>query len=673
MTPTRNTVIESVGVYFPARTMSTREVLDGCRTTIRFPLERITGIKSRHVAGDTEFSIDLAKKAVAECLAKSTLTPDHVDLLICSNISRFDGPNFCVSYEPNTSVKLKKHFGFDNALAFDVGSACSGMFVAIQIVDAFIKAGMIRSGLVVSGEYISNLTRTAQLEIESNMDPRLACLTLGDAGAAVMLQEGPDDSVGFHEIDLCTLGRYSTHCLAGPTDKEHGGGIMVTKALQLTNVAVKYGSKHALRVLDHAGWAPESFQHLIMHQTSRTTLRSAMREINRLVKKRVCHWSNTIDNLADRGNTASTAHVVALMDSITSGTIGSGDRVVFAISGSGQTIGTALYTLDDLPDRLRQVDGDRTTKQPAVAAPAAAGKPHARKLRIAGWGSTMPNDHGGIDSLELLKCAATACLDRSSYHRNDIGLLIYAGVYRSEFITEPAIASLLAGELNINATGNSPGGKTTLAFDVFNGALGLLNACHLALPLIRATNATSAMVVTAEIENNAADFPESLLGVCEIGSALIVEEAAADGVGFGTFLFRSFTDHLNAFTSHVTNRDGKRFLDVVESPDIERHYISGIVETVDELLSLEGLDMSHIDRIFPPQKSASFISRVAAALHVPEDKCVDAVGAGRDLFTSSVPCAWQFAYDNDLVTAGDVGLIICVGSGIQVGCAIYYF
>ena len=60
-------------------------------------------------------------------------------------------------------------------------------------------------------------------------------------------------------------------------------------------------------------------------------------------------------------------------------------------------------------------------------------------------------------------------------------------------------------------------------------------------------------------------------------------------------------------------------------------------------------------------------------MNVPEDKCINAVGAGRDLFTSSVPCAWQFAHDNDLVTAGDVGLIICVGSGIQVGCAIYYF
>ena len=174
---------------------------------MNFPLEQLTGIVSRRIAGETEFAIDLAKKAVANCLENSKYGPEDIDLLICANISRCDGPNFHVSFEPSTSVRLKQHFGFTNALVFDVSNACTGMFTALFIVDAFLKAGLIRRGMVVSGEYITHLIQTAQKEIEGYMDSRLACLTVGDAGAAMILEEAPSSKVGFHELELYTLGR----------------------------------------------------------------------------------------------------------------------------------------------------------------------------------------------------------------------------------------------------------------------------------------------------------------------------------------------------------------------------------------------------------------------------------------------------------------------------------
>src|SRR5205814_10076653 len=100
---------------------------------------------------------------------------------------------------------------------------------------------------------------------------------------------------------------------------------------------------------EHAGWPPESFHHLIMHQTSRMTLNSASREINRLFKSKICTDENTINNLEQRGNTASTSHFVAVADNISNKKINTGDKIVFSVSGSGLTIGTALYVFDDLP------------------------------------------------------------------------------------------------------------------------------------------------------------------------------------------------------------------------------------------------------------------------------------------------------------------------------------
>jgi 3-oxoacyl-[acyl-carrier-protein] synthase III len=667
-----NTLIESLGVYLPGKEVSTEDVLRGCKKKLRFPLERMSGIKSRRVAGDAEFGIDLAKRAIERCLATSKYAPSDVDVVISASVGHCDGPDLWISFEPSTSVRLKEHFGFHKALSFDVASACSGMFVGIYLVDAMIKLGLITCGLVVSGEFISHLTTTAQKEIEGYLDPRLACLTLGDAGAAIMLEGTRRADAGFSAIDLCTLGSYATYCIAGPTDREHGGAVMWTDALRLTDAAAKHGSTHALKTMTRAGWRTDSFQHLIMHQTSSTALSGAMNEINRMFRRPVCHAANTIDNLANRGNTSSTTHFVALADGILEDRIRSGDRLVLAISGSGLTFGTALYTLDDLPDRMRGRVAAPPPESIATSKGACSRKGlQTARIRVESLG-TAPRATVR-DSMELLKMAVTDCLDRSSYRRSDISLLIYAGTYRSGFISEPAIASLLAGEMNINAAVTSADDRSTVAFDVLDGGVGVLEACHIAVQLIRARRTTSAMIVASEVENNAASWPTDLLGIEETGSALLLDETREGTAGFGAFLFRSFTQHMDAFVSRCTNRDGKAYLQFDRSPDLEKHFIDGIVRTVEELLAIEGLTISQIARIIPPQISSAFIRSLSEAMHLSEDRFVDAVHGDRDLFTSSIPFGLRYARDHGLVREGDIGMIVSVGSGVQVGCAIYYF
>jgi 3-oxoacyl-[acyl-carrier-protein] synthase III len=669
-----NTIINSLGIYLPPKVVSTAELVNGCKTKLQFPLERLTGIKSRRVAGETEFSIDLAKKAIAACLAQSNYRPEDIDLLICCNISRCNGP-LRFAFEPSTSIQLKHHLGFTRAVVFDIGSACTGTFTAISIVDAYLKAQMIRCGMVVSGECISHLAHTAQKEIEGFMDPRMACLTVGDAGMAMILETAPDNTVGFHEIEMFTMGRYSSYCIGKATNKEHGGAIMFTDSLKLTDSAVKQGARHALGMLRQAGWPPESFQHLIMHQTSTTSLTNAIREINSLFNKKVCHEGNTINNLSERGNTATNTHFVALMDNILNHRINSGDKVIFGITGSGQTIGTALYTLDDLPDRCRRTNLDDPSSQAVASAQRFPLPPlrHATRIRVESIGTIPSECPIEKDTIKLLKVAANQCLDASSYNRVDIDLVIYAGVYRTDFICEPAIASLLAGDLDINAVLDSPEDKKTFAFDIFNGALGVLNACHVAIQMIRAKKFRTAMIVASEVENNAESSPESLLGLQETGSAFILAEDAGGRVGFGNFLFRYFTQHLDAFRSQLAWKDGKAFLDFHKSPDLDAWDLEAIPPVVDELLSLEELNISQIKMIFPPQISPAFIGTLSQKMGIAEDKFINTVSDGKNLYTSSLAYALRYAREHNLVTSGDIGLIIGVGSGVQVGCVLYYF
>src|SRR5260370_15912050 len=154
------TVIESIGIYLPPDTISTEDTILGCARNVVLPLEVITGIKTRHVTNGLEFSIDLARKAVEKCLAKSRYSPDEIDLVIACNICRYDRPNLQFSFEPNTSFQLSSEFGFSNATSFDVSNACTGLFTGIYVASAFINAGVVRHALIVSEEYVSHMSET---------------------------------------------------------------------------------------------------------------------------------------------------------------------------------------------------------------------------------------------------------------------------------------------------------------------------------------------------------------------------------------------------------------------------------------------------------------------------------------------------------------------------------
>lgn len=676
MSKKQNAIIESLGIYLPPDSYSTKEVLLGCKNEFRFPLENITGIKNRRMAGQNEFAIDLARKAVNDCLDRSRFNPSDIDMLIYCGISRMDSSK-SFSFEPNTSVKLKKEFGFSNAIVFDVTNACAGMFTGLYIIDALLKTGAIKTGMIVSGEYITHLTDTAQREIESFMDSRIACLTLGDAGAAMILEKGVDDKIGFQDIQLQTMGQYSHFCIG--KESETGGWIMYTDAVNMTEVGLKSGVEHALDTLKQNAWSPYDFKHLIMHQTSKTSLNGAVRLINQLLNDKVCNDNNTFNNLENRGNTASTSHFVALMDGIREKKINSGDKLVFSINASGITIGTALYQLDELPKRI-QNEAESASKSKLKDS-------HQKKtnsiskfdrfgVRVESIGVVSKDAIVERNSLKLLENAVQNCLRNSTYEGADIDLIIYCGIYRSEYLMEPAYATFIAGSLanKIKASGSEI--NKILAFDIFNGSLGFLNACHIVQQLLKSGNCKIALVVTSEIENNFELFPDKLLGVQETASAMILDAHQNNGLGMSCFEFKYSLDSMNSYTSSALSSlpsNPNLFMNINKADDINEKYIVLILSAVEDFLLNKKLRPEEINFVFPPQISSNFISELDSRLEFPNATLIDAVGEDPDLFTSSIPYSFECAYNKGLVSPGDTALIIAVGSGIQVGCAIYNF
>ena len=278
-----------------------------------------------------------------------------------------------------------------------------------------------------------------------------------------------------------------------------------------------------------------------------------------------------------------------------------------------------------------------------------------------------------METLDMLHLAATECLGQSALACNDVGLLLFAGVYRTEYLSEPALAALLGVRLGMNAVLTDADSRRTLAFDVFNGALGFLNACHVAQQMLAAGNCAAAMVVASETENNAVAFPQDLAGISQTASAVILDAHPVPGRGMTRIAFSYNTALMQACTSHCHTQGTVRRMHYDRDADLEDKYLSCIESLVKTVLDEEGLSMDQIALIFPPQISSGFIRRLGERLQVPQGKLVDAVGNGPDLFTSSIPQGMAQAMRTGQAREGDRCLILAVGSGIQAGCALYQF
>lgn len=655
-------IFDSIGACLPDRRVTTAEILEGCHNSIRLPLERLTGIRERRLAGDGLYSIDLARGAVERCLKASSVAAADYDLIICTNISRRDAAN-AFTCEPTAAIMLKEQLGLSSALAFDLSNACAGMWTGVYIADALIRTGEIKHAMVVSGEYISYLIETAQREIVDFMDPQIASLTLGDAGVAVSLGLSPSPEVGLHDLDLYTLSKYSPFCIAKPTDQAHGGAVMYTDAIKVTEAVVPHAAQHAKLVVDRNGWPLDRINHIVPHQTSQLTMQEAKKEIGRLYD--YDFDGLFVNNLAERGNTSSNSHFLALLDSITSGRIKSGDDLVFCISGSGQTTGTALYTCDRLPERLTE---NATTE--VAGSPATASQTLPIQLAFDAIGLAVPEDEP--DTLDLLETAAELCLADSVVTKDEVDLVVSVGTYRTEFVMEPAIAALAAGRLHINEDRQPGDEHKSFAFDLLSGPLGFLKSCYLAGELVRAGSIENALILASEVENNRHIEGEPLLGLVEQGSASLLREST-DDTGFLAFHFEDFTDEIHRRRINAGwNANGKAFISPCNCSELERTYLDCLVKSAERFLAEQQLTRDEIAIYMPPQLSATFADQSALTLGLENTNVIVATDK-LDLATSSVPVAYRKAMDERIAQPGDLALIASVGAGIQVGLALYQF
>ena len=334
--------IESVGVKLPSQRLTTRDLMSQTRHRTGIQLERLTGIHERRVVGPGETSFTLAAGAARDCLAHSRHQATDIEMLISTSITR-SRSDWSQSFEPPLSLHIKQAIGAVKATSFDLSNACAGMLTGVFLLQDLVTRGEIRCGMVVSGEYISHLSQNAAKQVRSVFSKQLASLTVGDAGAAVIVERAPRGADGIDVIGFTTLAEHSRLCLAFPS-KLGPGGQMYTKSRTIHKVALQDMAPLVAEANGEAGIDLSEIDLLIPHQTSARAIRKGTAEFARRLGAKPKH---VVVNLEEYGNTSSTTLFVALHKYLTEQRLRKGDRVMLLAIASGIEVGMAIFTVGD--------------------------------------------------------------------------------------------------------------------------------------------------------------------------------------------------------------------------------------------------------------------------------------------------------------------------------------
>ena len=341
-------------MYLPERIVTTNELVQQLKIKLKMNLERFTGIKERRHRSEDENTYTISINAMRDCLKNSRYNAEDLDIIITCSISRFEKYGETI-YEPSISLMLKEEIGATKAKFFSISNACAGMGTGVHILDKMIRSGAVTNGMVISGECITGASDTAVYEISEPLDPQFGSLTVGDAGAAVIMEATTSKDDGVEYTHFATMAEFSDLCFGLPS---YDTG---TVAMYTDSLGIHHKTLDRLAPFVHAAFKRERTANIaddwdyeinwaIPHQTGTKAMRTGQAKLTR-------HF-NIEREYADRvliskyieklGNTASTSHFVVLNNALKDGMIKKGDKIIFLIQASGLVLGVISVKIGDI-------------------------------------------------------------------------------------------------------------------------------------------------------------------------------------------------------------------------------------------------------------------------------------------------------------------------------------
>lgn len=317
----RSTIV-GVGSYLPEKIVTNDDLAKFVDTSDAWIQQR-TGIQQRHIAADTEYTSDLAIKAVNEALADANLSGEDIDAIIVATASPDNS-------FPATAMKVQAAIGC-KGFGFDVQAVCSGFVYALSVADGMIRSGQAKRIAVIGAETFSRFL---------DWNDRATCVLFGD-GAGAMILEGveTDDEIGILSTHLHSDGSLQSLL-------ESDGGVSTTKTAGVVQMQGRDVFKHAVtnlaevvdEVIAHNKISADDIDWLVPHQANK-------RIIDSTAKKLKMDESRVVVTVHKHGNTSAASIPLAFCDAYRDGRIKKGQLILLEAMGAGLTWGAALVRL----------------------------------------------------------------------------------------------------------------------------------------------------------------------------------------------------------------------------------------------------------------------------------------------------------------------------------------
>jgi 3-oxoacyl-[acyl-carrier-protein] synthase-3 len=283
-----------------------------------------TGVVERRHAPELMPSSELATRAGREALADAAVEPRAVDTLIFASASHDVA-------EPATANIVQAALGCEHAAVVDVKNACNSFLNGLEVAHAFIETGRAVRVLVVAGEKLSPTIKWRILD-NDDLAVRLAALTLGDAGAAFVVEAGCDEDRGLLPGVFESDGRHweLSTVLGGGSRHGDAAGHMYfeCRSTKLQHLAVDRVPRLVEQVLMKLDWSVDDVALVVPHQVSRAV-------IERVAKLLGFPPERCMVTLDRFGNTAAASIPLALDVARTEGRVSAGDKVLLVGAAAG--------------------------------------------------------------------------------------------------------------------------------------------------------------------------------------------------------------------------------------------------------------------------------------------------------------------------------------------------
>ena len=318
-------ILEGAGAYLPERVVTNAELAQRVETSDEWIMER-TGIRQRHLSGAHETATFMGARAAAKALSQAGATAADVDAIIL-------GTSTPDQAFPATAVRVQAELGA-GGLAFDISAACSGFVYGLSVADAMIRAGQIRSALVIGSEVYSRIL---------DWNDRGTCVLFGDGAGAVFLRAAEQPGEGSDR------GILSTHLHAqgdlgdllyvnGSVGRPDLPGHLMMNGREVFRHAVAKLASVVEEALAANGMTHEQIDWLVPHQANRRIIDAMGRKLGLPAERVVV----TVDRHA---NTSAASIPLALAEAWADGRLQRGNVVVMEALGGGMTWGSALVRL----------------------------------------------------------------------------------------------------------------------------------------------------------------------------------------------------------------------------------------------------------------------------------------------------------------------------------------